>query len=168
MGYTNNSVNKPQSKLNMRITLILFALVPLIIVAVTLGVFSISNSRKELKNYTHNSLVQVITNIGHDFDTMANKNGDILKGYGTAPILREFLTHPDDPAIAAKAQQYTLDFFADLPGWEGLYLADWGSKVMTHPAAPVIGKVLREGDSLVSLQNSMLSAPNGVYNTGIM
>lgn len=168
MGYTNNSVNKPQSKLNMRITLILFALVPLIIVAVTLGVVSISNSRKELKNYTHNSLVQVITNVGHDFDTIADKNGDILKAYGTAPILKEFLAHPDDADIAAKAQQYTLDFFEDLPGWEGLYLADWNTTVMTHPVVPVIGKVLREGDSRTALQNAMLSAPNGVYNTGIM
>lgn len=166
--YTTKTGNSNESKLTMRFTLILFALIPLIVVAVILGIVSITNSKKELKNYTHNSLVQVITNIGHDFDTMANKNGEILKGYGTAPILKEFLAHPDDPDIAAKAQQYTVDFFADLPGWEGLYLADWDTKVMTHPVVPVIGKVLREGDSRTALQNSMLSAPNGVFNTGIM
>ena len=166
--YTQKSGNGNQSKLTMRATLIMFALIPLIVVAVVLGIVSITNSKKELKDYTHNSLVQVITNIGHDFDTMANKNGDILKGYSTAPILKEFLAHPDDPDIAAKAQQYTLDFFDDLPGWEGLYLADWDTKVMTHPVVPVIGKVLREGDSRTALQNSILSAPNGVFNTGIM
>ncbi len=165
---TKKAGKSKESKLTMRLTLILFALIPLIVVSVTLGVVSITNSRTQLKNYTHDSLVQVITNIGHDFDTIADKNGDILKGYGTAPILKEYLAHPDDPDIGAKAQQYTLDFFADLPGWEGLYLADWDTTVMTHPVVPVIGKVLREGDSRAALQNAMLAAPDGLYNTGIM
>lgn len=76
-----------------------------------------------------------------------------------------------DPADAAKqeaAQQYTNNYFATINNWEGIYLASWESQVLTHPAPPVIGKVMREGDALKSLQDSMMNAPDGMYNTGIM
>ncbi len=168
----NKSKKKTNSKkggsgLNMRGTLIMFALIPLVVASVTIGIVSIEESTSELKNYTHNSLVQVVENVGNSFDTITHRNEEILKAYSTAPVLTEALLNPDDADVVAKAQQYTLDYFDKLNGWEGLYLADWGSTVITHPAPPVIGKVLREGDSLKQLQDSMLNA-NGVYNTGIM
>ena len=158
---------KKRSGLNMRMTLILFALIPLLASSITISIVLISESSTELKNYTHNSLVQVIEGVGNSFDTVTRRNEEILMAYSTAPILTEYLLNPEDADLAARAQQYTLDYFGKLNGWEGLYLADWGSKVLTHPAPPVIGKVLREGDSLKQLQDSILAA-GGVYNTGIM
>ncbi len=163
----NGKGTKGKSGLNMRMTLILFALLPLLVSSLTIGTVLIKESSKEMKNYTHNSLVQVVENVGNSFDTITHRNEEFLMAYSTAPILTEFLKNPDDADLAARAQQYTLDYFGKLNGWEGLYLADWNSKVLTHPAAPVIGKVLREGDSLKQLQDSILGA-GGVYNTGIM
>ena len=66
------------------------------------------------------------------------------------------------------AEKYTLSFFELLDSWEGIYLASWESKILTHSTQAVIGKVMREGDDLKDLQNSILEAPSGVYNTGIM
>ena len=163
MGSGNSS-----SKLNMRITLILFTLVPLVIVAATIGTVSIKNSKKQMKNYTHDSLIQVVDGIGNSFDNVVLKNKEVLKTYTTAPIIVEYLQNPDDPVIAEKAEQYTLDFFGSISGWEGLYLSDWDTKVMTHANPGAIGMVLREGDSLTSLRNSITSADDGVFNTGIM
>jgi len=166
---TKQRVKKPgESKLTLRLTLILFALLPLVVTSVTIGVVSISKSKKEIKTYTHDSFVQVVTDVGNAFDTIATNNGELLKGYATAPVLKEALLHPDDPEKQAAAQKFTLDYFGAMEGWEGLYLADWNSQVMTHPNEGVIGMVLREGDKLTGLQNSMMSASNGVFNTGIM
>ena len=156
------------AKLNMRITLILFALIPLIVASVIIGITSIEQSKKEIKTYTHDSLVQVVSNVGNTFDTMVVKNKEILKGFATAPVLKDALLDPSNAEKAALAQQYTLDYFGSLEGWEGLYLADWNTQVITHPNAPAIGMVLREGDRLTSLQNSMMSASDGVFNAGIM
>ena len=156
------------SGINMRVMLLLFALIPLLVSTITIGIVSTEKSKSEIKTYTHDSLVQVVEGVGNSFDTIVNKNKEALKAYATAPILKEALADPSNADIAAKAQQYTLDYFGSLNGWEGLYLADWNSQVMTHPNAPVIGMVLREGDKLTSLQDSMLSAPDGVFNTGIM
>ncbi len=164
----NTKAKNAESKLTMRLTLLLFALIPLIVTSVTIGIVSVTYSSKEIKEYSHNSLVQSITGIGNSFDTIVNKNKDVLKAYATAPVVKEALLNPDDPDCQAAVQQFTLDYFGTLEGWEGIYVATWGSQVLAHPAPPIVGKVLREGDSLKSLQDSILSAADGVYNTGIM
>ena len=162
-----NSSEK-KSKLTLRITLLSFVLIPLIVSSFLISIISIKKSENELKDYTYNSMVQVIDNVGSSFDTIVLKNEEILKAYSTAPILKEALENRDDPVIQAKAQQYTLDYYSNLEGWEGLYLADWESGVLTHPSESVIGVHFREGDALVALQNAMLGADNGIYNTGII
>ena len=170
----NTAKNKGSSKgtkkggLNMRLTLILFALIPLIVTSLTIGLISINKSKSEIKNYTHDSIVQVIDATGTSFDIIVKKNQEILKAYSKAPVLTDALENPDDPEKAAAAQEYTLDFFSQLEGWEGLYLADWNSVVKTHPAEAVIGMQLREGDNLKGLQDNILGASDGVFNTGIM
>ncbi|MBQ8946313.1 MAG: hypothetical protein IJ058_05785 [Lachnospiraceae bacterium] len=164
----NTGAGGESAKLNMRVTLIMFALLPLIVTSLVIGITTINQSKKEIKTYTHDSLVQVVTNVGSNFDAMVGKNHETLKGFATAPVLKEALLDPTNQEKQALAQQYTLDFFGSLEGWEGLYLADWNSQVLTHPSAPAIGMVLREGDRLSSLQNSILSASGGVFNTGVM
>ena len=165
---TNQTTRSKKTGLSMRVTLILFALLPLIVSSTIIGLVALLRSRAVLKDYTHDSFVQVITEVGDSFDTIARKNGEALKGYASAPIVKDAILHPNDSSIQAKAQQYTLDFFGSVDGWEGMYICDWNSKVLTHPNAPAIGMVLREGDRLTSLQNAMLSSESGVYNTGIM
>ena len=159
---------KNKAKLNMRLTLLLFALIPLFVASLTEGIVSVVKSKQEIRGYTHDSLVQVISGVGNSFDSMVLKNKEILKGCASAPVFRDLLLDPDNPEKAARAQQYTLDFFGGLDGWEGLYLSDWNTHVLTHPNAGAIGMTLREGDSLTSLRNSILSAADGVYNTGVM
>ena len=156
------------ARLNMRATLIMFALIPLFVASMVIGTVTIGISKKEIDENTNESFVQVISNVGTSFDEIVKGNEEILKGFSTAPIVKEVLENPDDSEISAKAQQYTLDYFGKLEGWEGLYIADWNSVVLTHPSTGVIGKQLREGDSLTSLQNSISGGKNGVYNAGIM
>lgn len=159
---------KKLPKLNMKITLILFALVPMIISALILSVVLINTSSKELKASTHNSLVSLIKETGAAFDnTTANSEAAMLT-FMQAPIVKEFLQNPDDPVLAAKAEEYTTNYYNNLDGWEGIYIADWNSKIIAHPAPPVVGRVMREGERLKELQDAMLAAEDGVFNVGII
>ena len=168
MATSTNQSTQTKGKLNMRATLILYALIPLICSSLILSIVLISKSDKEMKQWTNDSLLQVIKETGASFDTATITNEAILQSYATAPIVMDFLKNPSDTTLAAKAQEFTVNYFASLDGWEGLYIADWNTQVMTHSTAPaIIGKILREGDSLTNLRNSMLGA-NGVYNTGIL
>ncbi|MCR5673371.1 MAG: hypothetical protein K6F87_06615 [Lachnospiraceae bacterium] len=157
-----------QSKLNMRITLILFALIPLLASSITISVMAIRESSNEITEYTHNSLVQVIDDVGTSFDALCASNKSALKAYTSAPIIKEALRVTDNPIISLRVQSYTNEYFSKLDNWEGIYLADWNSTVLAHPSNGVVGMTLREGDNLTGLQNNMLSAEGGVFNTGII
>lgn len=161
------SKNTKKSGLSMGLTLILFALIPMIFSALILGIVLVKNSSGELKTSTSNSMVSLIKETGTSFDYSTSNNEAIMTAFTKAPIVKEVLLNPEDPELVASAQTYTEQFFGSLSGWEGIYIADWNSKVITHPAPPVVGKVMREGDKLVELQDAMLSA-EGVYNVGII
>lgn len=158
---------KGNGKLSLRTTLILFAMLPMLFTTIFLSIALISKTSSEMNKSTGNSLVTIIEGTGNSFDYATDTAKRTLQGFSTAPIVKEALLHPDDPEIIAEANQYTNEFFSKLDGWEGLYIATWNTKVLTHQVDAVIGKILREGDSLTGLQNSILSA-NGVYNTGII
>ncbi|MBO4511120.1 MAG: methyl-accepting chemotaxis protein, partial [Lachnospiraceae bacterium] len=66
------------------------------------------------------------------------------------------------------AQSYTLDYFQSLTNWEGLYIGNLNSTVLTYNAVPVIGRTLRSGDSLKELMDLIAANKNGVYDAGIM
>jgi len=162
-----NKKKTKKSMLSMRLTLILFGLIPMIISTVAISTSLARTSSGELKSSAHNSMVAFIKETGAAFDYTTNNNETMMKSFIEAPIVREYLKNPNDATLAAKAQDYTVNYFAQLSGWEGIYIADWNSKVLTHPAAAVVGKVMREGDRLAELQNAML-ASDGVYNVGII
>ena len=164
----SSSKGQSQSKLNMRITLILFALLPLLASSITISVMTIKESSDEITDYTHNSLVQVIDDVGTSFDALCASNKAALKAYTSAPIIKEALRVTDNPIISLRVQSYTNEYFSKLDNWEGIYLADWNSTVLAHPNNGAIGMTLREGDRLTGLQNSMLNAEDEVFNTGIM
>ena len=152
---------------SMRFTLIMFALLPLLLASTIISVVIISKSSNELNKSTENAMVSIIEGTGQSFDYATSQAAQTLSSFASAPIVAKMLQNPDDPEIKAEAMKYTNDFFKNLSGWEGIYLADWNTKVLTHQSEAVIGKVLREGESLTTLQNNMLNA-NGVYNTGIL
>ena len=152
---------------SMRFTLIMFALLPMLLATVIVAATIIGKASNELNKITSNSMVSIIKGTGNSFDFATHTAEQNLMGFAQAPVIIEALQHPEDASLAAKANKYTNDYFSKLSGWEGLYLADWNTKVLTHESDAIIGKVLREGDSLTALRDSMLNA-GGVYNTGII
>ncbi|MBQ9862634.1 MAG: hypothetical protein IJM28_01870, partial [Lachnospiraceae bacterium] len=144
--------------ISMRFTLIMFALLPMLLATMIVATVIIGKSSNELNTSISNSMVSIIKGTGQSFDHSTETSMEILRSFASAPVIEEMLLNPDDPAIKAEAMKYTNDFFAQLKGWEGIYLADWNTKVLTHQVDAVIGKVLREGESLTTLQNNMLNA----------
>ena len=154
-------------KFDMNKMLLMFALIPMIVTSVITSVLLVNKSTTEVKSATTNSMLALVKETGAGFDHYVSLCEDSLLSFSKAPIVAEAIKNPEDPDIVAKAQQYTDEFFASQNGWEGVYIADWSSMVLTHPVPAVVGKPLREGDGLKALQDSMI-ASDGVYNTGII
>ncbi len=166
MGKMKEKKSKSKS-INMRTILMIFALLPMVITSVILSLILTRTSGNELKTSTRNSMLSLIKQTGVAFDFTTEINERILEDFTTSPIVIELLKNPNNADLTAKAQEYTVDFFNNLDGWEGIYIADWDSKVLTHPSEAVVGKVMREGAKLEELRNDML-ASKGVFNVGII
>ena len=162
------SEKKKGLRMDMRFTLILFALIPLLVSVIVVSVVLVKKSSNEVKVNVSNAMVSSVVDVGTAFDYSTEMAKTTMRNFASAPIIMDALKNPTDADIAAKAEAYTQQFFGNLEGWEGIYLADWNSQVLTHPAPPVVGKVMREGDRLAELQNAMLAAEDGVYNVGII
>lgn len=160
-------MKKGKAKLSMNILLLLFSLIPMIVVSIVLSVLLVNKSTSEVEGATINSMLALIEGTGTGFDQYFQTTEDTVVAFSKSPVVLDFLKNPNDAELAKEAQDYTVDFFGALKGWEGIYIADWNSQVLTHPAEPVIGRVMREGDALESLRNSMLNAGD-IYDTGII
>lgn len=154
-------------KFDMSKMLLLFALVPMVVSCLIISILLVNKSNEEVKKATSNSMLALIEGTGTGFDHYFATSEETVLSFTKSPVVIEYLKNPEDPELAKAAQDYTVEYFESLSGWEGIYIADWNSKVLTHPAAPVIGKVMREGDALESLRKSMTDAGD-IYDTGII
>ncbi|MBO5282742.1 MAG: methyl-accepting chemotaxis protein [Lachnospiraceae bacterium] len=91
----------------------------------------------------------------------------LLIAYSKAPVVAELLKDPENAAAVKAAQAYTESFYAGLDGWEGIYIAEWNTHVLTHSNPAVVGITTREGEPLKQLQDAMTAAGD-IYNTGII
>ena len=147
--------------------LLLLVLVPTITVAISLSIVMYNMTSREIRDSMNNSMVSYITEMGIAYDNTTETAKTIMGTFASNPDVISYLKNQDDTELGEKVQEYTKNYFGQLDGWEGIYLASWESKVLTHPTDSVVGRVMREGDRLKQLQDSMLSS-DGVYNVGII
>lgn len=147
--------------------LLLLVLVPTITVSISLSIVMYNMTSRELRASMNNSMVSYITEMGIAYDNTTETAKTIMRTFASNPDVISYLRNQDDTELGEKVQEYTKDYFGQLDGWEGIYLASWESKVLSHPTDSVVGRVMREGDRLKQLQDSMLSS-DGVYNVGII
>ncbi|MCQ2537957.1 MAG: methyl-accepting chemotaxis protein [Lachnospiraceae bacterium] len=86
--------------------------------------------------------------------------------FGKAPAVKNILKSSDDADVTAVAQAYTNEYYGSLDNWEGVYIGNWDTQVLTHQAPPVVGRVMREGERREQLRSAMLA--DDVYDAGII
>ena len=147
--------------------LLLLVLVPTITVSISLSIVMYNMTSREIRDSMNNSMVSYITEMGIAYDNTTETAKTIMRTFASNPDVISYLKNQDDTELGEKVQEYTKNYFGQLDGWEGIYLASWESKVLSHPTDSVVGRVMREGDRLKQLQDWMLSS-DGVYNVGII
>lgn len=142
-----------------------------VVTALSMGVlYYISNQNitallsKDAENIMQTSL-DAKTQLINEYIVNAERQ---LLSFSKAGVVDELLKNPADAATKAKGQQYDLNYFKDLKYWEGLYVCDWKSETLVHSNEKAIGLVLREGDALQNLHDSLTASKDGVYNTGML
>ena len=93
---------------------------------------------------------------------------DVLTNFSHAGEIKDYLLNTGDTDKFKAAQRYTTEFGADIEDLEGLYIADWNAKTLTHINPDTIGVIIREGERLDQLHDALAAAENDVYNAGIL
>ena len=153
--------------ISFHMILLLLVVVPTITVSISLSIVMYNMTSREIKDSMNNSMVSYITEMGIAYDNTTETAKTIMGTFASNPDVINYLKNQDDTELGEKVQEYTKNYFGQLDGWEGIYLASWESKVLSHPTDSVVGRVMREGDRLKQLQDSMLSS-DGAYNVGII
>ena len=92
-----------------------------------------------------------------------------LTYYSKAEQITNLLKNPNDPMRVKKAQEYTENYSADIPDLEGIYVSEWNTHVLAHTNPETVGMITRkDADPLKQLQDAMLAAGDGVYDTGMI
>ena len=139
-----------------------------IVCVLILFVISNSNMTAAMRTTAENNIITSLDSKTQIIDEYISSAETSLYAFSQSGEIKEFLKDPTNESKKAVAQAYTEKYHEALGNWEGIYLCSWESEVLTHSNAGAVGMIMREGDSLKSLQDSITAAGHGVYNTGIM
>lgn len=152
-------------KLASRIS-ILTTVITLIGMLVLWSIIAFS-TEKMVRNDITDQMTNAVESRAVIIDDYVTSAEEYLKAFALSGEVRDLLADPDNPQLLNDAKQYTIDF-ADVKGiFEGLYIADTNTYVLTHTAPEAIGITTREGESLKTFQDTILSNRN-LSNLGIM
>ncbi len=154
---------------NQKMSTVITSIVSLVTALCILFLFLIAsnNMTVAMRNTAMNNMETSLNARAELLEQYVAQAETLMIAYGKAPIVKELLKNPSNAQVTAQAQAYTEQYYAGLDGWEGLYIAEWDSHVLTHSNPPVVGIYTREGDPLKQLQDTIL-ASGEIYNTGIL
>jgi GGDEF domain-containing protein len=139
----------------------------IVIIALTGGIAKTISKATKTSTYNHMSTIseeraQIIRN----YVSNAEKT---LQFYSKAAQIHDLLENPTDKALAERAQQYTNDYSKDIDNLEGIYVSEFNTHVLAHTDTKYVGMITRKDpDSLKMLQDAMIAAGDGVYDTGMI
>ena len=158
---------KGQKKVST-VTLILIIQL-IIMIVLSLGITKTISSTTRKDSIDH---MQTITNErAHIIQTYVENAEKTLSYFSNAEAVKNILLYPDKSTYVEKAQKYTEEYSADigLANVEGLWIGTWDTHCIAHTNPQTVGIQTRKDESKQKeLQDALLRAGNGVYNTGII
>ena len=154
---------------NRKMSTVITVTISLVMAACLLLLFLVSNRnmRTSMQESAMDNMTTSLAAKSEIVEQYVDSTEKLLISFSKAPVVAEFLKNPGNAELQKKAQDYTESYFAGLEGWEGIYISEWNTHVIAHSNTSAVGMVMREGESLEKLQNS-ITAAGDVYNTGMI
>jgi hypothetical protein len=154
---------------NMKLSTGITIAITIIVITCTGVLFYTSNANmtRAMRNTSIDNMITSMEAKTQIIESYVDSSEAELLAFSKASEFGNYLKAVDNTQLQTSAQTYTEKYFADLKGWEGIYLAEWNSHVITHSNKKAVGITTREGDPLKALQSSLLST-KGVYTSGIL
>ena len=153
----------------MKLSVSITILITLVVMTCTGVLFGISNRgmANVMRDTAVDNMMTSLESNAQIIQSYIESAESTLLAYSRTPDIVRFLKSPENVKLKETVQTYTEKYYADLDGWEGIYMSEWNTHILAHAHKDVVGLVTREGEYLKALQDAMLAA-DGVYNTGII
>ncbi len=154
---------------NMKMSNVISSIVAIVAAVgiLILYVLASASMTKEMKKSAMNNMQTTLNAKKQTISDYVDTAERLVDAYSKAPILVDTLHNTDNQQKLDALQAFTVDYYSGLDNWEGIYVGDWNTEVWSHQNPAIIHVVMREGERLKQLRDSMLAA-KGVYNTGII
>ena len=154
---------------NLKLSTVITGVVSIVVAVCILLLFLLSNNSmmKAMKETSLNNMNTSLEAKTQTIEEYVNNAECLMRSFSKAPVLVELLKDPNNAELQKEAQDYTLQYYAGLEQWEGLYLGDWDTHVLTHSNKDAIGITVRTGDGLTQLQG-LMTEKKDVFNVGIL
>lgn len=118
-------------------------------------------------NLITNQMKDAVDTRAYIINSYVESAEEYLAAFAMSDEVKDLLLDQESSEKTQRAQQYTVDF-ANVKGvFEGLYIANYETHVLTHTSEGAIGIYTRKGDGLKELQDNILSKKE-ITNSGIM
>lgn len=158
--------NNKISKIGLKVTLAV--LVVQVAVFLILFFFVNNSLSKAMNESARSNFKAAAIDRSEIIENYIKSSEDTLTAYLKADQIYDLLSDQDNPECITAAQKYTENFSKDLSNLEGIYASNWGTKMLTHTNAGVVGKVTRPDEDKRKQLHDAITATDGVYNTGIL
>jgi len=154
---------------NLKLSTVITGVVSVVVAVCMLMLFLLSNNSMmtAMKETSINNMNTSLEAKTQTIEEYVENSECLMLAYSKAPVLAELLKNPGNAELQKEAQDYTMQYYEGLEQWEGLYLCDWDTHVLTHSNKSAVGMTVRTGDALSELQ-SMLTQKKDVFNVGIL
>ena len=153
-------------RLGMKISLAVLAIQ--FVVFTVLFLFINSSVSASAQSNAVNNMQTAALDRSEIIDNYIKSTEDTLTAYLKAEQIYNLLRDPSNSAYVDAAQKYTENFGKDLTNLEGIYASSWDTKILTHTAKQVVGKITRPDETKRKQLHDAILATEGVYNTGII
>ena len=126
-----------------------------------------SNTASMVKKDITNQMTDAVESRAAIINEYVASVEEYVTAFALGRQVRDLLLDPENPELVENAQKYTEEFASVKGIFEGLYIATPVTHVLTHTSQGAIGITTREGDSLKTFQDTILSEQQ-LTNLGIM
>lgn len=133
-----------------------------------LFVLANNNATKSMKEKAIDNMNTYLNSQASIINQFVEDSEKELQLFGKSPVVSDLMLDQANKDKFEIAQKYTVDYYKTLTNWEGLYIGNWDTVVLTYNVEAVIGKQFREGDRLEQLRTAMKTSDDGVYDAGII
>lgn len=147
--------------------LIIYIAIPTVLGVFLIWVMASMFASKIVNQNIKSQMTDVVKSRSEVINDFIQSAEESLKTFSLGSQVRDLLLSPDDAELQKKAQQYTVDYSNTKKIFEGIYIAEPDTHILTHTSEEVVG-IYTRGEDTIDWFRSTVFVKDKLSNFGVM